>query len=522
MPITNLPIELALMVISELPKGDIKQLRLSCSFFRDIARPRFVRVFLSANPLNVKVFLAVADHNVFRNDVREIIIDDARLSCPSFSSSAVVPQWFEDARSGNIRQRDRRRNCSKEHQEPPMPSADAWAYYLDLKQQQDEVVKSAADVHALQHGLRSFPNLSRITITPAAHGWLNMPAYPTPMIRAFPHGFNYFLPRGWPHSGEKSYESPFLDDEISKGQWRGLGMVLQALAAPRLEHQISEFVVDTRTLDTGLPDRIFARESEAFKSFSATLRIPGLRHLDLAFCVSRDIGERERPMFVNFESGLLRQSLCNAVEIEHFRLRTDFMTGHGRHDERARDRSFPSRSVSLRNILPVEKWSCLKHFGLSGFYINQHDLVSILAALPDTLRSVELSFLYFACGQGDHRALLSEMRSALAWGNRPVYDRPIVSIGMEYWLIQLGRVVWVREEVGAFLYGDGPNPFGKEGESYPDEIRIGFGVQREFDTDFERPNLMTAELIRLGYLDGSPSDYEDWDELPSGSDSTTE
>ncbi|TPX07828.1 uncharacterized protein E0L32_010515 [Thyridium curvatum] len=199
------------------------------------------------------------------------------------------------------------------------------------------------------------------------------------------------------------------------------------------------------------------------------------------------------------------------------------MKGNGWHDERARGPSIRFRSVSLRNILPVEKWSCLKHFGLSGFYINQHDLVSIFAALPDTLRSVELSFLSFARGQGDHRALLSEMRSALPWGNRPVHERPIVSIRMEDWIIKLGRAAWVREEVGAFLYGDGPNPFGNEGESCPDFIRVGFDVQRdEFDTCFERPNVMTAVLIRLGYLDGSPWDYEDWDELPSESDSATE
>jgi hypothetical protein len=34
------------------------------------------------------------------------------------------------------------------------------------------------------------PALKRVTITPSAHGHLFTPLYPTPIIRAFPKGFN--------------------------------------------------------------------------------------------------------------------------------------------------------------------------------------------------------------------------------------------------------------------------------------------------------------------------------------------
>lgn len=37
------------------------------------------RVFLSANPLNIEVFHAVADHPKFRHQVTEIIWDEARF-----------------------------------------------------------------------------------------------------------------------------------------------------------------------------------------------------------------------------------------------------------------------------------------------------------------------------------------------------------------------------------------------------------------------------------------------------------
>lgn len=40
------------------------------------------------------------------------------------------------------------------------------------------------NVDALVYGLKRFPALRRMTITPAAHGWIFAPLYETPMIRA--------------------------------------------------------------------------------------------------------------------------------------------------------------------------------------------------------------------------------------------------------------------------------------------------------------------------------------------------
>lgn len=75
----KLPKELLDAVTSQLANIDIKRLRGVNRAARDIVPLRLQRVFLSANPLNIEVFRAIADHEGFRKNVTEIVWDDARL-----------------------------------------------------------------------------------------------------------------------------------------------------------------------------------------------------------------------------------------------------------------------------------------------------------------------------------------------------------------------------------------------------------------------------------------------------------
>jgi hypothetical protein len=54
-------------------------------------------------------------------------------------------------------------------------------------------------------GFARFPALKRVTAKLVAHGWIFTPLYQTSMIRAFPKGFNYAIPRGWPHVPDGTY-----------------------------------------------------------------------------------------------------------------------------------------------------------------------------------------------------------------------------------------------------------------------------------------------------------------------------
>ncbi|KAI1659694.1 hypothetical protein F4813DRAFT_351678 [Daldinia decipiens] len=117
--LTRLPAELLASVLSYLANRDIKNLRLTCAFFRDTAHLRLTRVFLSANPLNISVFHAITDHEMLRGGIKEIIWNDARLAplnkiydsgfeddfeADDEGSSAEIPQWFSDACYLNIEQ----------------------------------------------------------------------------------------------------------------------------------------------------------------------------------------------------------------------------------------------------------------------------------------------------------------------------------------------------------------------------------------------------------------------------------
>ncbi|KAJ5354047.1 hypothetical protein N7541_006611 [Penicillium brevicompactum] len=74
-----LPLELWHQITSYLTNRDIKSMRLATKQFLSAVELRLQRVFLSANPLNIAVFRAVADHEKFRHQVTEIVWDDARL-----------------------------------------------------------------------------------------------------------------------------------------------------------------------------------------------------------------------------------------------------------------------------------------------------------------------------------------------------------------------------------------------------------------------------------------------------------
>lgn len=76
-----------------------------------------------------------------------------------------------------------------------------------------------SDVDALIYGLKRFPALRRMTITPAAHGWIFAPLYETPMIRALLKGLNYPILCGWPTRMER-HDRRSIPEEVPAKQRR--------------------------------------------------------------------------------------------------------------------------------------------------------------------------------------------------------------------------------------------------------------------------------------------------------------
>lgn len=81
--------------------------------------------------------------------------------------------------------------------DPPFTLRLSQAYFETLIREQEEIVKSEADITSFLDSIASLPNLKRIRITNHTyhpdHLWS---PYPTPLIRSFPYGFRMpHLPR---------------------------------------------------------------------------------------------------------------------------------------------------------------------------------------------------------------------------------------------------------------------------------------------------------------------------------------
>ncbi|KAL1852643.1 hypothetical protein Plec18167_007737 [Paecilomyces lecythidis] len=361
--LTDLPIELPSLVFSQLWNRDIKSLRLTCTFLKEIARLRLNRVFLSANPTNIDVFYSIANHNTFRKEITEIIYDDARFASfygirEFFPDEIDEDAWTDSIKVARSERPDHIARTKQINSQPPLKIC--CQYYQDLLQQQDEVLISRSDEEAFIFGLEQFPALKRVTITPAAHGWLYAPLYETHMIRAFPYGFNYLIPRGWPiHGNLHMPPSAGLWEDMTereKGQWRGFRIITRALA--QVEHNISELIIDVNQLPTELNCTIFNNPCEEYNNLVTILSKPGLRRLDLSLIV----GGQEHFGWPAFRDGYIRRALSKAKDLEHFSLSATLEA-----DPSASLRSTVpggggsmAHFIPLQSVFPVLEWPNLQ------------------------------------------------------------------------------------------------------------------------------------------------------------------
>ena len=516
--LTQLPAELLALVISHLPNRDVKSLRLTCRLFHAVAKLRLNRVFLSANPRDVQVFRAIADHDTFRKAITEIIWDDAvvrdtRTDRDEYHPADEydekeeeevpgVPLWFSRACNDNnfelgARYHDDHLDRPKRAIAAQLPLQDSWAHFRKWRREQQDVISSGADVAALRHGLARFPALRTITITPAVHGYnITFPLYDTPTIRFFPPGFNYPLPRGWPTTGEAEsviHMPPWANEdggrEDERDKWRGFRIVLRELAQHADAHRVSDLILDSHQLDTGLNCHIFDQPSPEYDHLVSLLRRPGFRRLDL----SLSVGGQEFQGWSAFRSTFLRRALSETgPDLEHINLTTDLYADLKTWTYIQPAGGRIAHHIPLqRAVFPVDRWPNLRHFGLAGFIVTQEDLISLLAALPPTLRSLQLGDIDFIDEGENWRGFLEDMRDRLGWGDRPAQQRPRVVIHVFNVDGQRrpGRAVWLDAEMTEFLYGEGQNPFGRGHERAPNQVYIGRAgtVRDAFDPGYERP-----------------------------------
>ncbi|CAG8899627.1 unnamed protein product [Penicillium egyptiacum] len=395
------PPEMISLIVSFLPNKDVKSLRLTCKALGEITPFSSSRVFLSANSLNIQVFRAVADHPKFRQEITEIIWDDARFVSAPLIWENVHPTIDPQSIDAQI------------------PLKACWEYYLQILNDQTTVIESQDDEKAFLYGLERFPRLKRVTVTPAAHGWLFTPLYETPMIRAFPYGFNYLIPRGWHFDQtEGQVIEPLLWSEVTeeyKELWRGARIALRVLSQVK-KHNFSELSFDSKQLHTGINFRIFDQPCEEYNHFAAIIKRPGFRRLHLSLLTSSS------GYWAGFQSGYFHQAVSLARELTDIYLSTTFNLGSLS--------SLGDPPIPLKEVLPIKEWPNLCNLALSRFSVDTSELMDILKLLPSSLRSIELEFIEFPFDESCLIGLLERMREELNWAERDQL-KPTVTIAME-------------------------------------------------------------------------------------------
>ncbi|KAJ4017898.1 hypothetical protein NW752_001807 [Fusarium irregulare] len=509
----HLPAELYQKIVSYLKKDSVKHLRVTCWTLNKITPFIIDRVFISANSLNIQVFRAIADSKTFRHNVTEIIWDDARLSngpedaveedrfWTIRNASTVVtdngcPVWFKARRQDTDAPEFRGWRDPSSYNNLSVEAS--WDYYKSLLEDQRQILLSGADIEAFKHGLRRFPNLKRVTVTPSTHGKLGQPMYQTPMIRAFPPRFDYPLPKQWPNGAEEEARDalPWIQKksgglvfetfygqvyqttqreyrarvyectpEEYRARWRGFRVVLRTLVENSHEHNVTELTFGGAEIVTGMNCRLFDQPCREYADLVTVLKRPGFRRLALDLFT----GMNEYHNWKSFRSGLMHKALSKAKDLRHITLHSTTYTINGETFNTPGVDGLPNYwPVPLQSVFPINCWPKLEHFGISNIQVTPEDLLSFLAALPYSCRSVELSNLAWANEDGGwakedggYHFLLNEMLTRLDWCSRPVGERPrlkiLVTLVSE--IIEDGLYVDMGNLANAFLYDDGENPF---------------------------------------------------------------
>ena len=344
------------------------------------------------------------------------------------------------------------------------PLSECWEFYRTLIRQQDDVLAGKSDEEAFIHGLKRFPALTKVTVTPPAHGFLSNPLYQTPMIRSFPEGFNYPIPHGWPlpshDQPEEAYSLHWKRlNEVQKEKLHGFRIVARTLAEEK--NDVVKFSVDSRLLRTGINCTILDDTCEEYNHLATLLKKSGFRHLEVSFTLAG--------IWQSFPHEKLHDILREAGDLEELSLATTGIDAESEHKN-----LHNVTPVPLKDIFPIENWPKLQHFELSRLIVSESDVISFLSELPATVRSVKLSFLTFLDNGNYWHSFLAKMREEIResrlWSDR----QRNVTVGCNQDISLPGRARWIGKEVDDFLYGDGQNPFLDPPIKMP---RVGYGSE---------------------------------------------
>ncbi|OBS23459.1 hypothetical protein FPOA_04008 [Fusarium poae] len=494
--LSTLPVELGHHIARFLANRDIKSLRLTSSSLRARFTLCLKRVFISASPRNLKVVKEVADHEVFRHGVTEIIWDESEFQYTSSKLRTCDWDWgyyLDSCRedicelAGGWTNADLtgRPDDATRQLAAAMSRDECEQLYSELADEEECILKSGEDIKVFEYALDRFPLLRRVTISTKAHGRLFMPMYETPMIRSFPYGFVYHLPD---LSGQSvyGYDSSLLWEDEQSGNRpkytvhrRGVCSSLRMLARHE-RHKVSEFIIEDLTRINWIPVSKFDNKGYALADLKSLIQRPGFSRLHL---------------FADDPKG---HEILEKVE-------------------------------NLRSLRICGRWSdaylqfprcvmqSLQNLELDKLELEAHNFMTFVGPL-NSLRSLQLRYAIFSRQYGVEEETdpnptgnPHEFLNALKendWCSRS--SRPKVTIELVDGSWYEGQMLRLDSDVDEFLYENGENPFVPDkfevfhGHSYfvsqdMDKICEGKGIEvDEYDPEYERPNFDDETRERLG------------------------
>lgn len=544
-----LPAELREDILAKLCWADISNLRLTCSAFSKIFLPKGNRVFLSANPFDIQVLRAVADNEVLRHGIRELIWDDSHFQQPDSylggqipwtsehtkrSYRGKVPVWYMQEwekvwieyvnREGAYHAEERQQKMMKNFRDA-MSMKESWNLFLEIWQAQEEVIAANQDVDAFRYALQRFSALEAVTITPAAHGVGFARLYKTPAMRNYPPGFIYPEPVSWP-ACERDHDNthaphalswtqmekdhawligwPGTTIETYRERWRGFRAAIRILA--EVKFRLRELNLFSHYRIAGINCRIFRQDCPEYRHLCQIVSTPGFRKMHLSLAMERI----NKHGFNSLNKGLFRDMLARATDMEHFTLQTttlvegDFMSMPFQYPG-----PDPCATMNLRKLIPVERWPKLESIFFSRPVVTMHELIRFLQSLPPTVRSVGLCTVMLKSEEeGGHRRLLRKMRETLGWRERPPAERPCIRYSVLASTIHPMHYVLMGDFVERYMYGNSPNPFlrGQQRGGAHDRPKNGFGIVKAdvLENSEILPLDEWDDLYRKGFV-GSPS-----------------
>lgn len=190
--------------------------------------------------------------------------------------------------------------------------------------------------------------------------------------------------------------------------------------------------------------------------------------------------------YAGFTSGHFSKAISSAKELTHIHLTVALEPG---------DSNDPVSHI--KDILPMQKWPNLHHFGLSKFSVKIPGLINLFRSVP-SLRSVELGPIRFPYDERYWSELLDRMRDELDWNKRDRSLRAAVSISVEIAQTESGRFDLLTDEISNFLYETGEIPTSESSCHFP---KRGMGTLYDiFEPEYSRPHVHFRELQELGIL----------------------